>query len=1025
MRGDAMKKYQWWKWGPGLLFSGMVLILFLLCLGGRSSKAAEAEFDASSVYEINRILDNEERFSYTINLLEDIKLESNIHLKSMHRVTLRPKGKSVKITSSYGYIKAENKGELILALGKNGEGLTCTATTLGYEKLAQVETGGKITVLDGVRIRGFNTNKHIFEGYRGRIELRNCEILSNTAKGIVLSGGAESYLEMYGTRIHHNNITGIGIYINGGTARLDEIKVWQCTSYESLLECFSEEKDKQGNTISMYRCIFRDNKLSSQDQINNTRIKQAAIYISAGKALLIECEVINNETLRTPVLLWAQEDPVEVRGIRVEGNRTVGKTLKELMMHGCGLFLYYEPKLSGKIIVRDNYPIGHPELAKNLVYNAFPVYEELDPESDIHVFQWVWTGSGFVESSWIKLSNGFIRNSPTDPKNLRYLSCFKIDNKGDFIVGYSDNSDNPSLIATTKAKVNFKWADCPVPEDAVLPSSMDYPLRGYLPLPTPQSTKMRFSGWYNSSDMNSPFWMSFKEEQTVYGKWVPKPDENNTFRLNINYEWPDELSSLADSNSTRVKVRVWDTADAGRENYEEAQSSRFLGWTNAMDLPKTDTEGNPISYQIGFLKSDLFIVGDIENPVFTCPSDQDEMNIVMKIKGYNMIEIHTRLLDEMRSPVPRVRIVLCDELMRQVDVPGVTTKEDGRAFLPMLKESSRFTDYAMAEDLLPYGPYYLKVDYYHNRCIPLEEYTYFVSNPHSYVQTIDIDFEPTNAPMPLKDLRARSIAYGKVKLTWQPSHYAKGYLIYRKTEKEGMKYLYMLEGKDKKGFIDTHADPDRYNFYFVYPYNDDFGKRNIGICEQYAYAKPGIPDAPTNLRAELKGNQLHLTWKASAGAEGYFIYHTTGNGSMNYLGTVKGTVFRHSGFKRLIPNVYTVYAYKKNAKGKPVMGPVSKALAYTPITEKVPWIKAAQMDGGSRVKVRWGSVSGATHYAIYRKIGNKTEYKYIVPKNRLEWTDTSPVRGKANFYFAYPSIYKDGKHHILTSGPYAYSIPKK
>src|SRR5699024_8524817 len=92
-------------------------------------------------------------------------------------------------------------------------------------------------------------------------------------------------------------------------------------------------------------------------------------------------------------------------------------------------------------------------------------------------------------------------------------------------------------------------------------------------------------------------------------------------------------------------------------------------------------------------------------------------------------------------------------------------------------------------------------------------------------------------PAPVQNLKAQLSGPTQVKLTWDPSEEADGYLVYRKAEgEEAFSYRYMVEDP---GFIDSTAKRDVYNFYRIYPYIlDDSGTMVVGGSGSYVYAKP-------------------------------------------------------------------------------------------------------------------------------------------------------------------------------------------
>ena len=175
----------------------------------------------------------------------------------------------------------------------------------------------------------------------------------------------------------------------------------------------------------------------------------------------------------------------------------------------------------------------------------------------------------------------------------------------------------------------------------------------------------------------------------------------------------------------------------------------------------------------------------------------------------------------------------------------------------------------------------------------------------------------------LTNLKAVTSGPSKVKLTWNVVSGAEGYLIY--AQKNGQ---YGYAGMTTKGttYTDTKALTADYNFYWVFPYvKDTKGNMYTGVCQSYKYAKGGVCPAVTNLKAVSEIGQVRLTWKASAGAEGYLVYGKTATGKYEYKGmTTKGTTYVHKSASKTEYNFYWVFPYHKDANKKMIVGGTPK-----------------------------------------------------------------------------------------------------
>lgn len=177
------------------------------------------------------------------------------------------------------------------------------------------------------------------------------------------------------------------------------------------------------------------------------------------------------------------------------------------------------------------------------------------------------------------------------------------------------------------------------------------------------------------------------------------------------------------------------------------------------------------------------------------------------------------------------------------------------------------------------------------------------------------DFKP-NA---VTGLKASPCGKNKVRLTWNESFGAEGYLIYG--QKNGT-YGYVGMTTTGISFTDTKALDTTYNYYWVFPYvTNNAGKMVPGGTPKYVYAKGVIP-AVTNLKASSVTGGVKLAWMKRADATGYLIYGIRGdNGKYEYVGmTTKGTTFTDTKAYKTQYNFYWVFPYHKNSAGKMIVG---------------------------------------------------------------------------------------------------------
>lgn len=115
--------------------------------------------------------------------------------------------------------------------------------------------------------------------------------------------------------------------------------------------------------------------------------------------------------------------------------------------------------------------------------------------------------------------------------------------------------------------------------------------------------------------------------------------------------------------------------------------------------------------------------------------------------------------------------------------------------------------------------------------------------------------------------------YKTIALSWKKAP-VDGYQIYRKTEEEGYRLIQTIKGKASTGFRDTTVTPGHTYTYRIRGYISANGKN---YTSPYTLAKSTelIMKKPEWKKAAASGaDQIKLTWKRDAMADGYFIYRS-------------------------------------------------------------------------------------------------------------------------------------------------------
>ena len=150
--------------------------------------------------------------------------------------------------------------------------------------------------------------------------------------------------------------------------------------------------------------------------------------------------------------------------------------------------------------------------------------------------------------------------------------------------------------------------------------------------------------------------------------------------------------------------------------------------------------------------------------------------------------------------------------------------------------------------------------------------------------------------------KAYNVSAG-VKITWKKSTGANYYNVYRKTAKTSWKRI----GKTSStSYTDKTAKSGTKYTYTV---------RAVNAAGSSSYNKTGVSVkylAATKVTAKAASKKVSVSWKKTAGADGYVVYRKAGNGSYKVLQTIKSAktlTFADKSVKKGTTYTYRVKAY--------------------------------------------------------------------------------------------------------------------
>lgn len=211
-------------------------------------------------------------------------------------------------------------------------------------------------------------------------------------------------------------------------------------------------------------------------------------------------------------------------------------------------------------------------------------------------------------------------------------------------------------------------------------------------------------------------------------------------------------------------------------------------------------------------------------------------------------------------------------------------------------------------------------------------------------------------------MKAEEAGKNKVKLTWNQVNGADGYIIYRKVGSGKAAYLAQTTNLS---FTDVRASDEEYNFYWVYPYYMENGRRVMGSSGAYVYAK-GVLTPVSGLKASSSGKNIKITWKQLSGADGYLIYRRIGSGSFEYryMKGASDTSFVDTKGSGTEYNFYRVYPYY-NKNGKRIVGK-SGSYVYGKVQVAPMEEFEAVQSGEKEVTITWQTRNNVDGYYVCR-----------------------------------------------------------
>jgi len=280
-------------------------------------------------------------------------------------------------------------------------------------------------------------------------------------------------------------------------------------------------------------------------------------------------------------------------------------------------------------------------------------------------------------------------------------------------------------------------------------------------------------------------------------------------------------------------------------------------------------------------------------------------------------------------------------------------------------------------------------------------------------------------PASITDVSTSDSTSYSAKIKWSPAKTVDGYFILRSTSKTG-KYstIKTITDPDVTSYLDKTLLSGRYYYYKVQAYKTIKGKKEPG---KLTTAAPAIRTAGytinklTGLKVSRRtSTSVTLKWNktlvendvANRLVSGYYIYRSTSSDSgFKKIATIEDgntVTYKNKGLSAGKTYYYRVQPYKtykgENGKGQ-----------YATVTAKtlgklgtVSGLKKASVTVGS-ISLKWGSVSTASGYQIYRSSKKSSGYSLVATVTKAKYTHKGLLSGTSGYYKVRAYRNEDGK----------------
>ncbi|MCD8383606.1 MAG: leucine-rich repeat protein [Clostridiales bacterium] len=224
-----------------------------------------------------------------------------------------------------------------------------------------------------------------------------------------------------------------------------------------------------------------------------------------------------------------------------------------------------------------------------------------------------------------------------------------------------------------------------------------------------------------------------------------------------------------------------------------------------------------------------------------------------------------------------------------------------------------------------------------------------------------------------------------VAVTWNAIEGAEGYRIYRKTTGGWTTLEYMTS----TSYTDTTASSGTTYYYTVRAYAGS-------VLSDYETDRTILYLAQPEFTLENTSSGVQVTWSTVSGATSYRVYRkVSGGNSWTRIATVSSSTLTYTD-TAVEDGSGTTYYYTVRAVSGNTLGSYDSSKSIVRLAQ--PTVTLSNASTG--VTVKWGAVTGATSYRIYRKtVSGSWQNLGSVSSSTLTYTDTVVADNSGTTYY--------------------------